>query len=218
MDAAELVFQKYCLLADFAKALGNVHRLLLLEHIAQGERSVERLAELTGLSIGNASQHLKLLRAVGLVQTRRNGKHILYRLSDGPVFGIIAALRSYADHTENAKSQVIADSLSRPETLAPVSREKLLKLIEEDGVTVLDVRPGEEYELHHLPGARNIPLDELVRRLDELDPGKPIVAYCRGPYCVMSDQAITLLREEGFDARRFPGGVPEWKAAGLALA
>jgi len=218
MDGNELVLAKYSLLADLARTLGHVHRLLLLEHIAQGERSVERLAELTGLSIANASQHLKLLRGIGLVQTRRDGKHILYSMGDGPVFEVMAALRNYAEHAEGARKQLIADSLNHPETLAPVSCEELLKLIEEDGVTVLDVRPGEEYELDHLPGARNIPVDELARRLDELVPGKPIVAYCRGPYCVLSCKAITLLKKKGFDARRFLGGVPEWKAAGLALA
>lgn len=204
-------------MAELARSLAHPHRLALLEHAAQGERPVERLAELTGLSMANASQHLQLLRRAGFVQARREGKRVLYRLGEGPVAELLAALRRQMEHAHGQMAQVIADSAQRPERLDAVSREQLLGLLADDGVTLLDVRPADEYAQGRLPGALNIPLEELDRRLAELPPGRQIVAYCRGPYCVLSHDAVAALRARGLPARRLDAGFPDWKAAGLPV-
>jgi rhodanese-related sulfurtransferase len=169
-----------------AKAIANEHRLELLELIAQGERSVEALAERSGLSIANASQHLQHLRRAGLVTARRHAKFVLYSLADDAV-------------------------------LKPVSRAELSRRIKHGFVTVLDVRPEDEFALGHLPGARNVPLGKLKRELAKLDRNTEIIAYCRGPYCVLSFEAVAQLRKMGFKARRLQDGLPEWKAAGLPI-
>ncbi|MFD4838506.1 ArsR/SmtB family transcription factor [Achromobacter sp. NPDC058515] len=202
-------------LADVAKTLAHPHRLVLLEHIQQGERPVERLAELSGLSIANASQHLQQLRRAGLVQTRRDGKRVLYRLGSGPIANVLASLRDYAAHQQTEMQGVIADSVHQRERLEGISVEELLDRMK--NVVVLDVRPAEEYALGHLPGAVNIPTEELERRLAELPKNVEIVAYCRGPYCVLSTDAVRALRERGLSAHRLNAGFPEWKAAGLRV-
>lgn len=209
--------ERYAFLAELAKALGQEHRLQLLDHIAQGERSVERLAELCDLSIANTSQHLQQLRRAGLVLSRRDGKRALYRIGDGPILAVLAALRQLSDFTLLARVQLVRDSLDQPESLQAVSRAELLRMIEDDSVTLLDVRPQEEYNLGHLPRAKSIPVEELADRLNELDPARMIVAYCRGPYCVMSQQAGNMLKNKGFQVRRFAAGVPEWRALGLPV-
>lgn len=208
------IFEEF---ADVARTLASVHRLLLLEHIAQGERSVERLAQLSGLSVANASQHLQQLRRAGFVETRRDGKRVLYRLGTGPVIGLLSALRRYAEHNREEISGLVADRLHRPDRLEAISREELLLRIGEGSVTLLDVRPEDEFASGHLPGAINIPLDELGRRLAELPKGAQIVAYCRGPYCALSFDAVTVLRGQGFAVRRLDSGFPDWRAAGLAV-
>lgn len=202
-------------LAEVAKTLAHAHRLVLLEHISQGERPVERLAELSGLTIANASQHLQHLRRAGLVQTRRDGKRVLYRLGTGPIANMLASLRDYAAHQQAEMQDVITDSLHRRERLEGVSVEELLARM--GSVVLLDVRPAEEYVLGHLPGAINIPTEELERRLGELPKDVDIVAYCRGPYCVLSTDAVIALRAHGLSAHRLGAGFPEWKAAGLRV-
>lgn len=202
-------------LAEIARTLGHAHRLALLEHIAQGERAVERLAELTGLSVANTSQHLQQLRRAGLVQTRRDGKRILYRSGEGPLGNLLAALRDYADHQRSEMHGVIHDSLQRRDALEGLTVEQLLE--QRGSVVLLDVRPREEFDLGHLPGALNIPVTELRARMDELPRAVHIVAYCRGPYCVLSNDAVAMLREAGLTAQRLAAGYPEWKAAGLQV-
>lgn len=203
--------------ADIARTLGNAHRLALLEHIAQGERAVERLAALSGLSVANTSQHLQHLRRAGFVQTRRDGKRVLYRLGDGPIANLLGALRQYAEHNLSEIRELVADSVDRRDRLEAMSREELLSRMQENSVTLLDVRPEEEFALGHLPGAINIPLEDLERRLAELPPNHEIVAYCRGPYCVLSANAVAALRAGGLRARQLEDGFPEWKAAGLRV-
>ncbi|MBQ1543457.1 MAG: metalloregulator ArsR/SmtB family transcription factor [Caulobacteraceae bacterium] len=204
-------------LAELARSLAHPHRLALLEHVSQGERAVERLAELTGLSMANASQHLQHLRRAGLVQTRRDGKRVLYRLAEGPVEALLAALRRQVEHARGEVRRLVADSLDRRERLEAVSRETLLALMQAEGVTLLDVRPEDEFAQGHLPGALNIPVEELERRLAELPRDQEIVAYCRGPYCVLSVDAVAALRARGLRARRLEDGFPDWKAAGLPV-
>ncbi len=204
-------------LAELARTLASAQRLLLLEHIAQGERSVERLAELSGLSIANASQHLQQLRRAGFVETRRDGKRVLYRLGTGPVIGLLSALRQHAEHNRAQIHGLVVDRLHQPDRLEAISREELLLRLREGGITLLDVRPEDEFASGHLPGAINIPIEELERRLAELPAGSAVVAYCRGPYCTLSFDAVTVLQRKGFAARRLESGFPDWKAAGLAV-
>jgi len=204
--------------AEVAKALAHGHRLEILELLAQGERSVESLAERAGLSVANASQHLRLMRAAGLLTSRRDGKRILYGLSDPSVLELTAALRRVAERKLAEVREVIGGYFHERDALEPVSRRELVERLKKGLVTVLDVRPEDEFAVGHLPQARNIPLRELSRRLREIPKNREIVAYCRGPYCVLSFEAVALLRERGFKARRLEDGYPEWKAAGLPIA
>jgi ArsR family transcriptional regulator len=203
--------------AELARILGHAHRLELIEHVSQGERSVERLAELTELSFANTSQHLQQLRRGGFVQARRDGKRVLYRLADGPILSLLAALRSYAERNRAEVGKIVSDYFDRLDQLEPVSREELVSRLQAGTVVVLDVRPEDEFALGHVPGALNIPVEELERRLAELPKDQEIVAYCRGPYCVFSFEAVAALRLKGFRVRRLEDGFPEWKAEGLPI-
>lgn len=203
--------------AAVARALGHEHRLELLEHLGQGEWPVEHLVARTGLTFANASQHLQQLRKAGLVTARRSGKQIIYRLADGPVVEAVSALRSLAEHNFTALRDVIESYFLRLDSMQPVSQAELLALMRDGTVTVLDVRPEDEFRAGHLPGAVQIGLDELETRLRELPAGREIIAYCRGPYCLLSFQAVDKLRAHGFRVRRLAVGFPEWRAAGLPI-
>ncbi len=203
--------------AEVAKAASHAHRLELLEYIAQGERGVEALAKLAGLSVANASQHLQQLRRAGLVTTRREGNYVLYRLSDDAVVRLLASLREIAERNSADAQRVMRSYFHARDDLEPVSREGLLERLRTNSVVLLDLRPEDEFALGHLPHAINIPLPELARHLAELPHDKEIIAYCRGPYCVFSFEAVAALRKHGFTARRLQDGYPEWKAAGLPV-
>ncbi len=204
-------------LAAVAKAIGHTHRLELLEQLAQGERNVEVLADRTGLSIANASQHLQQMRRGGLVIARRDGKYVLYRLVDDSVLDLVAALQKIAERHLAEVDRVVRTYFNDRDSLEPVSRKELARRIKDGLVTVLDVRPADEFALGHLPGALNIPLKALSRHLKRLDRTTEIVAYCRGPYCVLSFEAVARLRKLGFKVRRLEDGFPEWKAAGFPV-
>jgi ArsR family transcriptional regulator len=203
--------------AGVAKSLAHPHRLEILEQLAQGERSVEVVAARTGLSVANTSQHLQQMRRAGIVAARREGKFILYTLADDAVLDLVSALRRVAERNVAEVEQVIRSYFNDRDSMEPVSREELLEKSRAGMVTVLDVRPADEFALGHLPGAVNIPLRELEARLAQLDRGQEIVAYCRGPYCVLSYEAVAALRARGFKARRLEDGLPEWRAAGLPV-
>lgn len=203
--------------AEVAKAFAHGCRLEILEQLAQGERGVEALAERVGLSVANASQHLRLMRAAGLLTSRRDGKSILYGLSDPAVLDAFAAIRKVAERNSSQVRDVVANYFQARDSLEAVSREELSRRLKDDLVTVLDVRPPDEYGAGHLPNAVNIPLRELERRLREIPKEREIVAYCRGPYCVLAFEAVALLRHRGFRVRRLEDGFPEWKAAGLPI-
>lgn len=203
--------------ADVARTLGHAHRLEILEHLAQGERGVEALAERTGLSIANTSQHLHRLRRAGLLESRRDGKFVLYGLADDAVLGLLAALRRVAERNIAEVDRIVRGYFADRDDMEPVSRNELLERLRTGLVTVLDVRPTDEFVFGHLPGAINIPLAELEARITEIDPGQEIIAYCRGAYCVLSFEAVAALRARGFKVRRLQDGLPEWKAAGLPI-
>jgi len=189
----------------------------LLEQLAQGERSVEVLAARAGITVANASQHLQQLRRAGLASARRDGKRVLYCLADDAVVGLLGVLRQIAERNVAEVERVVAGYFRERDSLEPISRTELKRRMRDGLVTVLDVRPSDEFALAHLPGAINIPVAELERRLAELPRKLEIVAYCRGPYCVLSFEAVAALRARGFKARRLEDGLPEWRAAGFPL-
>lgn len=207
----------YAQFAAIAKAMAHEHRLTLLELVAQGERSVESLAEHSGLTVANASQHLQHLRRAGLMTARRDGKFVLYRMADEAILTMLAAMHKVAERNVGEVERILNSYFRARDELEPVSRAELLRRAKRGLVTVLDVRPEDEFALGHLPGAVNIPLKVLVHRLRQLDRNTEIVAYCRGTYCVLSFEAVARLRKLGFKARRLEEGFPEWKAAGLPV-
>ena len=206
-------------LAEIAQALGHAHRLELLEHLGQGERSVEDLAARANLTLANTSRHLQLLRRrAALVEGRRDGKRIYYRLAgDDLVIGLLLALSRVGERNSAEIARVMASYFQARDELEPVSRDELLDRLRWGTATVLDVRPEDEFAHGHLPHALNIPLSELERRLAELPADQEIVAYCRGPWCVLSFEAVALLRQRGYRVRRLEDGFPEWKVAGLPV-
>lgn len=207
--------QLFACVAEIAKVLGHGHRLEIVEMLAQGERSVESLAERVGLSVANASQHLRLMRRAGILASRRDGKRIRYRLSDPSVLELIAALRRVAERNVAEVRAIISGYFRERDGLEPVTRRELAKRLKDGLVTVLDVRPADEFAIAHVPKAINIPWRQLTRRLREIPKGRMVVAYCRGAYCVLAYEAVAVLRHRGFKVRRLEDGFPEWKAAGL---
>jgi rhodanese-related sulfurtransferase len=204
--------------ARAAKALASGRRIELLDVLANGERTVEALAGEVGLSVANTSQHLQILRQAGLVSSRRAGTSVHYRLAAPEVFELWRTLRSLAAGRLAEVERLTAAYLGSRDELQPVTREELARRLRDgDDLVVLDVRPAAEYAAGHLPGALSIPVAELRRRLAELPADREIVAYCRGPYCAFAHEAVALLRQEGFSARRLEDGLPEWQAAGLAV-
>lgn len=207
-------------LAEVAKTLGHEHRIELIEQLAQGPRSVEALAERVGLTVANASQHLQQLRRAGLVSTRRDGKRVVYRLADEAetdIVSLLGALRHVAEQAVESMERIVTTYFRARDQLEPVAATELVTRLRDGSVMLLDVRPEDEYQLGHLPGALNIPLRQLQQRLSELPRNQDIVAYCRGPYCVLSFEAVAALRAHGFSVLRFEDGYPEWKAAGLPI-
>jgi rhodanese-related sulfurtransferase len=212
---------KTALFDEFArvgKALASGRRIELLDVLANGERTVDALAREVGLSVANASQHLQILWQAGLVATRREGTSVWYRLAAPEVFQLWQKLRTLAAGRLAEVERLAAAYVGARDELEPVTREELARRLQDgDDLVVLDVRPAAEHAAGHLPGAVSIPVHELRRRLAELPRDREIVAYCRGPYCAFAHEAVAVLREEGFSARRLEDGLPEWRAAGLAV-
>lgn len=203
-------------LAEVAQALGHPNRLELLEHLAQGVRSVEELSVRADLTFANTSRHLQILRRARLVETSRSGKRILYRLAgDAEVVSLMRALGRVGERNLAEIDRVMMDYFRARDSMDPVSRDELVAMLRDDLVTVLDVRPQDEFAAGHLPRALNIPVAELERRLNELPLNQEVIAYCRGPYCIFSVEAVSALRSRGYRVRRLEDGYPEWKAAGL---
>ncbi len=209
--------QLFAQFARVAKAMGNGNRLELLEFIAQGERSVEELARVAGLTVANTSQHLQQLRQAGLVACRKEGLKVFYTLSGDDVLELFGALRGVAERHLGEVEALVQTYLTSRDSLEPLARSELLERVRDGLVTVLDVRPPEEYAAGHLPGAINIPLAELEEKLESLDHDQTVIAYCRGPHCILAFDAVSRLRQHGFTARRLEDGFPEWQLAGLPV-
>jgi len=210
--------QMYAQFARLGKALASPGRLELLDLLAQGERPVDDLAREAALSVANASAHLKVLHQARLVDSRKEGLRVYYRLADPAVYRLWSALRHVGERQLAEIDRLVATYLCERDALEPVSRDELQRRLAEGTAAVVDVRPAVEYRQGHIAGSRSLPTDELAARLNELDPAQEVVAYCRGPYCVFADEAVALLRERGYAATRYAEGYPEWAAAGLPVA
>ena len=204
-------------ISRIGKAVSSPNRLELLDILCQGERTVETLARETGLTVANASQHLRVLRAARLVETEKMGLYVTYRLTDQTVCDFFLSLRVLAENRLAEIEQIKRQFLEGRAGMEPVNRDALLDRVKEHAVTVLDVRPHEEYQAGHIPGSLSIPLEELELRLSQFSMDQEIVAYCRGPYCVLAVQAVEILRKKGFNAVRLEEGVQDWRAMGLSL-
>jgi rhodanese-related sulfurtransferase/biotin operon repressor len=204
-------------LALVARGLGSAARLELLDFLAQGERSVDALAKVSGLSRANTSKHLQTLRQAGLVNARRDGLHVYYALSGDDVVDLVEGLRRFAQSRLAEVNRLVQSYLMTKDELEPLPAEELLTRARDGLVTVLDVRPPEEFAQGHLPGAVNLPLADLESHLEELPRDREVVAYCRGPWCVLSFEAVAQLRRAGLQARRLENGLPEWRKAGLPV-
>lgn len=208
------IFEQF---ARIGKAVASAKRIELLDLLSQGERHVEALAEAASLSLANASQHLQVLRATRLVETERSGVFVTYRLADPSVADFIRQLRLLAE-SRLAEVELATRSFAESGTgFDPINRAELLRRVCKGEVTVLDVRPAEEFRAGHLPRALSVPLEELEIRMQSLPKDRQIVAYCRGPYCVMALEAVARLRELGFCAVRLDMGVVDWRAQGLPV-
>jgi len=204
--------------ARIGKALASPKRVELLDLLCQGERSVDALADATGMGLTNASAHLQALRAARLVEGRKEGTRVFYRSADEAVCRFFFELRDLARSRLAEVEQIARDFFDARDVLEPLSSEELLARLGRDDVVVIDVRPPEEFAAGHIAGAISVPLEELEHRLGELPPDAEVVAYCRGPYCVLAPQALDVLRERGVRARRLADGFPEWRLAGLPVA
>lgn len=217
MEAREVKDRLYEAFALTAKAVANPHRIEILELIAQGERSVDAIARATGLSLTNTSAHLQVLHRSRLVETKRVGTTVFYRLADDEVVRFVNHLRDLTRARVGEVDRVIKDYFVARDTFEPITREDLLERASSGEVVILDVRPEEEYAQGHIPNAKSIPLASLNDRLKELSKKSLVVAYCRGPYCVLAVQAVEKLSAEGYSAIRLEEGMPEWRLAGLPV-
>lgn len=217
MSSREIKDRIYEQFSRIGKALASPKRLEIIEVLAQGERAVEALARETAQPVANASHHLQALREARLVEARKEGLHVFYRLADPDVFELGRLIRSVAEKRLAEIDRIVRHYFTSRDELEPVSREELIDRARAGTVIVLDVRPPEEFRAGHIPGAKSLPLAELPDRLAELPPDAEVVAYCRGPYCVMALDAVRLLRARGRKARRLVEGFPEWRAAGLPV-
>jgi DNA-binding transcriptional ArsR family regulator len=208
----------YAQFARVGKVLGSPHRIEMLELLAQSERTVDSLASEVGLSLANASQHLQALRQAALVDSRKEGLFVYYRLADPAVFDLCATIRHVAEHRLADLERLLSEHFGDGSSPQPVEMNELLERLRDDDVIVLDARPANEYDAGHIAGAISVPIDGLQQRLRSLPKDKEYVAYCRGPYCIYADRAVELLAKSRRRARRLMEGFPEWRAAGFPVS
>jgi rhodanese-related sulfurtransferase/DNA-binding transcriptional ArsR family regulator len=215
MDKRAFKDRVYSSFAEIAKGLASPKRVELVELLSQADRTVEWLAGATGMSVANTSQHLQVLRGSRLVESRREGSHVFYRIASPAVASLLLELRRAAEDRDAEIDRVVRAYFGDREGLDPVPMSDLLGRVDRGEVVIVDVRPREEFAAAHIAGAIGAPLDELAATADQLPSDRVVVAYCRGPYCVLADEAVRYLRSRGFDARRLDAGLPEWRDAGL---
>lgn len=218
MSGVNVKKQLFAQLAIIGKAISNGNRIELLDFLAQGERNVEALAALCAMSVANTSQHLQHLRRAGLIQARKDGQQTIYSIASKNVIMLTRALNLAGESNLAELDRLVARYLKTKDSLEPVPADELARRLKKGMVTVLDVRPPEEYASGHIAGAINIPLKDFETRLADLPAGVEVIAYCRGPYCLLAYDAVVKLRAMGFKALRLEGGFPDWKLAGKAIA
>lgn len=206
----------YTILSQLVKAMANPHRLEIIDLLSQGERSVEEIAKETGLSIANASQHLQVLKQSNLVQIKRDGNFILYSLANDNVYKSWKDLREIGMDNLPEVRKIMNDFRTKKNSLKPVRIDELITRMDSSNIILLDVRPEQEFKAGHIPHAVNMPIDQLLNRIGELKKSKQYIAYCRGPFCVYADDAVQLLIQKGFKARRLEEGYPDWKTRFVA--
>ncbi|MDT8447688.1 MAG: metalloregulator ArsR/SmtB family transcription factor [bacterium] len=203
--------------AKVAKALGHANRLEILDYLSQREHSVESLTQVSGISYANCSQHLQQLKAVGLVSNRKEGQHVYYQVANQLVYDCIDALQRLAHHNLAEVDRLVDQHLNHKDHLEPISSEELMARLKDDLVTLIDVRPAEEYQAGHIAGALNVTLAELEGFVEQHQAHKEVIAYCRGPYCVLSFEAVERLRALGIPSHRLEAGFPQWQLEGLPV-
>jgi rhodanese-related sulfurtransferase/predicted transcriptional regulator len=217
MDKREFKDKVYTVLAKLVKAMANPHRLEIIDLLGQAERSVEDISRETGMSVANASQHLQVLKQSNLVQIKRNGNFILYRLANDNIYKSWRSLREIGMESFSEVEKIVRDFRTQKSSLEPVRIEELESRMESSNIILLDVRPEQEFKAGHISRAINIPIDQLIKRINELKKSKQYIAYCRGPFCVFADDAVQLLTKKGFKAKRLEEGFLDWKIKGLPV-
>jgi rhodanese-related sulfurtransferase len=218
MNYREFKDSLYSQFARLGHAMSTPKRLELVDLLTQGEKTVEQLAEQSATPIKNTSAHLRVLRQARLVETRREGQRIWYRLANAEVAGFLTALQALGRQRYAEVREVVDSYLERRDTMEPVPPKELRRRLAAGDVTLIDVRPPDEFAAGHIPGALSVPVAELAKRVEELPRRKEIVAYCRGPYCVMAVTAVEMLRQRGYRARRFIEGIPAWREHGFPVS
>jgi rhodanese-related sulfurtransferase/predicted transcriptional regulator len=218
MDKREFKDKVYSVLSVMVKAMANPHRLEVIELLGQGERSVEEIARETNLTIANASQHLQVLKQANLVQVKRQGNYIHYRLANDNILKVWINLREVGMESLAEVDKLIKDFRAQKNSLEAISFEELITRMKSGRTILLDVRPEMEYEAGHIPDAINLPIDQLVQKVGALSKSKQYFVYCRGPFCVMADEAVQILTKKGFKVKRLKEGFPDWKAKGLPVS
>lgn len=214
-EVKDALFEQF---ARVGKALSSPKRVEILDLLGQAERTVEALSQATGMGVTNTSAHLQVLKGARLVETRKEGTRVHYRLADDEVSRLYGSFRDVASHRLAEVEQIARDYFAARDELEPLSREELTERMRGEDVVIVDVRPKEEYAAGHIPGAISLPVAELLDRIGEIRAGAEVVAYCRGPYCVLAPDAVEILRRRGFRTRRLEEGLPEWRLAGLPVA
>ncbi len=214
-DAKDTAYEQ---LARIGKAMAGPGRLKILDILRNGARTVESLAEEAGMGVANVSRHLQVLRGAGMVDSEKTGLYVTYRVADAHVCEFFSAMCRLAEARLAEFEKIISRFADGSEAMEPVDRADLVNRLENDEIIVIDVRPESEYRAGHIPGALSIPAEEMASRLAELPPEKEIVAYCRGPYCLLASRAVEVLREHGYSARRMREGIPEWRAFGMPVS
>ncbi len=207
----------YGQLAKVVKAIGNKTRLEILVLLAQGERTVDSIAKEIKLPVTNTSHHLRDLRDIGVVVTRKQGVHVSYSLSDDSVYDLVVSVCEIAERKSALFQDVVETYLGSRDSMEAMTAEHLVESLKTNNLTLIDVRPSEEYAAGHLPGAVNVPLEEIEAKMPAMDENQGVVAYCRGPYCILAYEAVSRLRQKGFKAYRLKDGLPEWKKLGLPI-